>query len=388
MSIMTSTFGVRCRLYTVLYVLTMNVFAVGVMNAQSDATSQKAIIAYIFVQDRILQPGEIAAEKLTRINYAFANIKQGRMVSGFKNDDQNLATLVSLKQRNPSLTVFVSVGGWDWSGSFSDMALTRVSRRIFINSALAYVERHQLDGLDIDWEYPGQAGSTNQFRAEDTRNFTLLLKELRERFTAAERRLHRPLSLSIAAGASSSYIAHTEMAKVQLYLDTVNVMAYDYYLPGETTGNHAPLFTNPDDPKQISADRSVREFEEAGVSPAKLVLGVPFYGHQWSDVADVHHGLFQPGNRVPPGYLTYATLSASWIGKGFDRYWDKASCVPYLYDPEKKIFVSYEDPESLALKARYILEHQLAGVMFWDYAADPSGTLLDTLHSTLTRAHN
>ena len=211
---MTSTLGVRCRLYTVLYVLTMNVFAVAGMNAQSDATSQKAIIAYVFVQDRILQPGEIAAEKLTRINYAFANIKQGRIVSGFKNDDQNLATLVSLKQRNPSLTVFVSVGGWDWSGSFSDMALTRASRKIFISSALAYVERHQLDGLDIDWEYPGQAGSTNQFRAEDTQNFTLLLEELRERFTAAERRLHRPLSLSIAAGASSSYIAHTEMAKI------------------------------------------------------------------------------------------------------------------------------------------------------------------------------
>lgn len=353
--------------------------------SQTKVPPQKAIVAYVFLKDRALQPNEIAVNKLTRINYAFANIRGGRIVNGFTNDDQNLAALVALKQQNPSLTVLVSVGGWEWSDSFSDMALTKASRSKFIASVTEYVEHHQLDGLDIDWEYPGMAGSTNHFRPEDTRNFTLLLKELRTSFKHQERKLQRQLYLTIAAGASSGYIANTEMDKVQQYIDTVNLMAYDYYGSEKTTGNHAPLFTDPNDPQKISADRSVHEFEQAGVPAEKIVLGVPFYGHRWGDVADVQHGLFQPGTPLAQGYTQYSIVATTLLNNGFDRYWDKAASVPYLYSPSQKIFVSYEDSESLALKSRYVMNRHLGGIMFWDYDGDPSGTLLDTIHTGLTQ---
>jgi chitinase len=354
-------------------------------NVRTGFPMQKVVIAYVFPQDRELQKDEVAASQLTRINYAFANIQDGRIVNGFRHDDQNLAKLVALKQRNPSLTVLVSVGGWEWSGNFSDVALTKASRDVFIASVTNYIERHQLDGLDIDWEYPGQAGSTNHFRREDKQNFTLLLKELRTSFRQQQRKLHRPLYLTIAAGASSSYLAHTEMDKVQRYIDTVNLMAYDYYEPGGQTGNHAPLFTDPDDPKKISADRSVHEFEKTGVPAEKIVLGVPFYGHQWAEVADVQHGLFQIGKQMPPGYTPYSVISTTMLNNGFDRYWDEASSVPYLYNPQRKIFVSYEDPESVALKSRYVVDQHLAGIMFWDYAGDPTGVLLNAIHAGLAQ---
>jgi chitinase len=353
--------------------------------APPKSPARKAIVAYVFVQDRVMQADEIAANKLTRINYAFANIEGGRIVNGFKNDDQNLATLIALKQQNPSLTVLVSVGGWEWSGSFSDMALTSASRSAFIKSVTSYIEQHQLDGLDIDWEYPGQAGSTHHFRPEDKANFTLLIKELRKQLNRQQRRLHRPLYLTIAAGASSSYLEHTEMRKVQRSLDTVNLMAYDYYVAGGLTGNHAPLFTDPDDPKQISAERSIREFEQAGVPAEKIVLGVPFYGHQWGEVAGAHHGLFQSGKPLPKGYAPYSIISATMLNNGFDRYWDQASSVPYLYSATQSIFVSYEDAESLAIKSRFAIDQHLAGIMFWDYAGDPTGMLLDAVYKGLTQ---
>ena len=86
----------------------------------------------------------------------------------------------------------ISVGGWLWSGNFSDAALTPESRSRFIDSVAAFVEHYNLDGLDIDWEFPGEIGAGNRFRPEDGKNFTLLLAELRKRFDREERKLGRP----------------------------------------------------------------------------------------------------------------------------------------------------------------------------------------------------
>lgn len=347
------------------------------------AVRQPQIIAYVFPRDRVLQPADIDAAKLTRINYAFANIQDGRIVTGALQDEENFATLVGLKQQNPSLQVLISVGGWLWSGSFSDMALTAESRRRFIDSVAEFIERYRLDGLDIDWEYPGMEGATKHFRPEDRRNYTLLIQELRARFNREQNKLGRPLLLSVAAGASSEFLAHTEMSRVQRYLDTVNLMAYDYYEPGseKISGNHAPLYTDPADPKRVSADRSVQEFEQAGVPARKIVLGAPFYGHVWGDVPPQGNGLFQPGVPVPNAYANYGNIVSSMIGHGYTRYWDAAASVPYLYNAEKRIFISYEDPESLALKCAYVRRKGLGGIMFWEYSGDPTGALLNTINT-------
>ena len=241
------------------------------------------IVAYVFAQDNPIHPGEIAAQKLTRINYAFANIKSGRIVNGFANDDQNMTALVALKQENPSLTVLVSVGGWLWSGAFSDMALTKESRGIFIASVVEFVRQHQLDGLDVDWEYPGLPGAEPHFRAEDKQNYTLLLKELRSAFNQETSRTHKRLYLTIAAGASDEFLGNTEMAEVAKYVDTVNLMTYDFTEAGvdALTGHNAPLYANPQDVRHTSSDAAVKAFEHAGVPAAKILLGVPFYARMW-----------------------------------------------------------------------------------------------------------
>ncbi len=358
--------------------------ALGALSSPAQANSRKFVIAaYVFPRNMVLTADQVAAKKLTRINFAFANIDKGRIVEGDPSDAANLAMLVGLKKENPELTVLVSVGGWLWSGRFSDAALTPASRAKFIDSVADFITRYKLDGLDIDWEYPAMEGAAgNVFRPEDKQNYTLLLKELRERFKKMQKPLHRRLYISIAAGASTEFLQHTEMAKVQKYVDTVNLMAYDYYEPGDDkiTGNHAPLYVDPADPKGISADRSVKEFETAGVPAEKIVLGVPFYGHVWGHVAATNHGLFQTGEPVPNAYANYGALSTTMLSQGYyTRYWDAKASVPYLYNSQKQIFVSYEDQESLALKCKYVIDHHLAGIMFWEYGSDPSGKLLDSI---------
>ena len=349
------------------------------------ASGKPLIVAYVFPQETVLQPGQVNPHSITRINYAFANIKDGRLVEGFPSDTANLALLTSLRKQNPSLTVLISVGGWAWSGGFTYAARTAQSRARFIHSAVEFIRAHHLDGLDIDWEYPGLPGAGHAYRADDKRDFTSLLKETRAGLDRLSKETGRRMYLTIAAGASDNYLEHTQMGDAQRYLDTVNVMAYDYYEPAsdEITGLHAPLYPNTADPEHISADDSVRAFERAGVPAEKLLLGVPFYGHIWGSVPDRHHGLYQPGKQIPGAFTPYSVIESNMLGKGFTRYWDEQSQAPYLYDPARRIFVSYEDPQSIAVKCKYVLRHHLGGVMFWTYLDDPSGAMVRSIDSSL-----
>jgi chitinase len=71
------------------------------------------------------------------------------------------------------------------------------------------------------------------------------------------------------------------------------------------------------------------------------------------------------------------------IGHGFTLYWDAKASAPYLYSESQKIFVSYDDGESVARKCSYVLAHRLGGVMFWEYSDDPIGVLVGTIAHAL-----
>ncbi len=349
--------------------------------------SGKVIIGYVFARDGVLDPSTIAADELTHINYAFANVRDGKVVEGFPGDAENFRVLAGLRREHPALKLLVSVGGWTWSGGFSDAVLTPDRRHAFVASAVDFVRRHDLDGFDVDWEYPGLPGFGNPHRPEDKEHFTALMADLRTALDKEGREQGRKYLLTFAAGAFADYLDHTEMGKVQATVDFVNLMTYDFRVPeaDPIAGHHANLFENPADPDHQSADRVVKAFLAAGVPPEKLVLGVPFYGRAWADVAAGRNGLYQagkpPADEIDAGY---GNLAANMIGKsGFVRFWDSEAQAPYLWNADRRTFITYDDPESLRLKAGYINQHHLAGAMFWQYYDDPSGALLDALHEGL-----
>ncbi len=371
---------------------------------------EKEIVAYVFPQNRVLAPDEVAATEMTRVNYAFTNIENGVMVEGFKFDKENFEVLNALKKKNPRLQVVPSVGGWTWSGRFSDVSLTAESRKKFIDSVVAFVVKYKLDGLDIDWEYPAQRGAGNVFRPEDKHNYTLLLKELRERFDVLGRKLHKHLVTSIATGSGQRFLDNTEMDQVAKYVDSVNLMTYDMYGPGDkNTGHDSPLYNNPADPKGERADSvdwSVRLYEKAGVPASKIVVGVPFYSKRWTGVEATNHGLFQAAPPAPrrtapatpaaagaarPARPATAPTDRGYgatvalLSQGYVRYWDPVAQAPYLYNPGTKTWITYEDTESLLKKGDYVMDKKLGGIMFWEYTNDPSGMLLKAVNVGLGR---
>jgi chitinase len=356
------------------------VLAGGLALAGSAFTAPRpVVVAYVFPQDTVLDPSRVPAERITHVNYAFADIRGGVMVEGFAHDTENLRVLTALRARHPHLKVLVSVGGWTWSGGFSDVAAAPETRARFVASAVAFVGRHDLDGLDVDWEYPGLPGNGNTHRPEDKASFTALMRELRAALDAHGRRAKRPQLLTLAAGAFPDFLAHTEMDRVARVADLVNLMTYDFRVPpGDgIAGHHSNLYASPADRDGLSADRAVRDFRAAGVPARKLVLGVPFYGRAWAAASEDGEGLYRPAGAPQEQVDTsYAALAAATAAGTFVRRYDEAARAPYLWDVRRRLFVTLDDPESLRLKAAYVRKKGLRGMMFWRLGDDPRDPLL------------
>lgn len=346
------------------------------------------VVGYVFGRGETLDGSTIAAEKMTRINYAFFGLKDGLVVERGEHDRENLAVLTALRKKNPQLQVLISVGGGGTgSAGISDMAVTPEGRHRFVDSAMAAVEQYSLDGVDVDWEYPGYThAKTTTVRAGDRETYTLLLKELRQRFDREEKRLGRPLVTSSATGATQIWLDHTDMRAASKWLTTVNMMCYDWYNSVEkNTGHDSPLYTVADDPKHISIDDAVQKNLAAGVPAKKLVIGVPFYGRRWEGVEGTNHGLWQPITGSGSD-IVFGSVEPLVNQQGFVRFWDSTAAAPYLYNAQTKTFITYNDAESESARTAYVKKHELGGIMFWQYTGDPRNTLLDAIDAGFGRA--
>ncbi len=331
-------------------------------------------------------PAQIDANRLTHVNYAFANISPDlRITLGYPTTDLiNFRMLSTLKKINPNLKALISVGGWTWSGLFSEVALTDKSRTIFADSCVAFVNQYGFDGVDIDWEYPVSGGlPINVRRPEDKQNFTLLLQKLREQLDAQELIDRKRYLLTIAGGCGSYYPDNVELDRIHQYLDYACIMSYDIHGTWDAyTDFNAPLFINNDISPQYkwSVAAGIDAWDQAGFPMDKLMMGIPFYGYLYSSVNNFNYGLYQPFTGASS--ITYAQISANYLNNSaFTRYFHPQSLVPWLFDGS--VFISYDDPESIAFKTDFIKSKGLGGAMIWELSEDLNNVLLYFLYDSL-----
>lgn len=345
---------------------------------------KKIIVGYVPGFRGSLDGLSIDANKLTHINYAFVDVKDSMAwLTNIETDTINFRILNKLKKVNPDLKILISIGGWSWSGNFSDAVLTANSRRKFAKTSVGIVADNNLDGVDIDWEYPGQRGDNNIFRPADKQNYTLMFKEIREELDQLSKKTGKYYELTTAVGGSYSYIENTEMDKAAKYLDYVNLMTYDFYTSGDSAGHHSNLYPPEDYEKDASAHKTFNIFLEAGVPAEKLVMGLPFYGRSWIMKSADKHGINRPvDGRARGGGYTY--IKDSLVNKkGFTRHWDDNAKAPYLFNEETYQLVVYDDEESVKLKCEYVINNNMGGMMFWQYASDANEYLLDAINENL-----
>lgn len=404
------------------------------------------IIGYFMewgVYERNFKVTDIDASKVTHINYAFAdiawngihgnpdptgpnpntwptkdetgiiNVPNGTIVIGDPtpavldsypgdvNSDPirgNFNQLNKLKQANPQLKTLISVGGWGWSNRFSDVAADPVTRSVFAKSAVTFIQKYGFDGVDLDWEYPVGGGlAGNSVRPADKQNYTLLLQEVRNELDRAGAAVGKRYLLTIAAGASTSFMNNTELAKIAQICDWINIMTYDFHGSWDTyAGQNAPLYYDPADPYSgaltFNVDAAVKGFINNGVPANNIVLGMPFYGRGLGNSTSTTDGLYQPVSgesstgTYEAGNYDYWDLAANYVNKnGYTRYWNDVTKTPYLYNPATRTFISYDDPESILHKVNYIKSKGLGGGMFWEFSGDKTKALLNTVSDNLPR---
>lgn len=240
------------------------------------------------------------------------------------------------------------------------MVATQETRKIFIESAISFIQKYEFDGLSLDWEYPANRGSPSG----DREKYTLLLEELRESFTANN--LSITLTASVAAGRPVIETAY-EIEKLATYLDWVNLMSYDLHGSWENVTGHSTAMTGP----IPTVPDSLKAWLDGGMPPNKITLGLASYGRTFSLAHTNETGIGAPvygaglaGKYTrAQGFLSYYevcdsqwTSETSWV----------ASVAGAPYASKNNQWVGYETPSSIKHKVTTLVNgHDLHGFALW-----------------------
>ncbi len=265
---------------------------------------------------------EIDFSLLTHINYSFLIPRANGTTRPF-GAPNHLRKVVAQAQKH-DVKVLIAVGGWGWDKEFETLAADPAIRAKLAKRVAEFCATYQLDGIDIDWEYPNAGASAAHFAA--------LAIALRSALPAGALVTAAVLAdATDAVGISTDAVGH---------LDFINLMAYD----GPRT-NHSSY---------AMAERSIATWLARGIHPDKLVLGVPFYAR--------------------PGGASYRTLLANDAAT--------ASGDRILF---KGVEQNYNGPATIRRKTELAL--QLAGgIMIWELSKDARGSdsLLRVIGETVT----
>jgi chitinase len=337
----------------------------------------------------VMTPDRIPYGKLTVINYAFwYPLADGTLTPTDTSGDAVYLTgakgtgLVEQAHAH-GVRILLSIGGWTGSDNFPSAASSAERRARFAQSCANAVRRHGFDGIDIDWEYPGYAD--HRGGPADRGNFTSLLRTLRDTLDAEGRREGKHLTMTAALPAASSHLGGIDLHAVTPLLDELNVMTYDFHGTWDAvSGHNSPLYASTPDDSLRCVSAAFRLYRDVlGVPSPKINLGVPFYGHAFSGCTGMNRPHTGPDtvHFGPEGGMSYSAIVG--LSSHFTRHWDSTAGVPYLTSPEWNVVVSYDDEESVRLKAEYATQHGAGGLIIWeitdDFMPDGSTPLLDAI---------
>ena len=326
--------------------------------------------AYVFDREGLVLHDE-DAKHIDQLNFSFALVKEDRV-----NGDhwRNIEAYKAYVKKHPHILPVVSVGGWG-AGGFSEAASTVEGRKRFADSTIALMQAHGFLGVDIDWEYPCSSEAEIASSPEDKQNFTLLLRELRERLDALSAADGKPRLLAAAVGASPALVGNIECEAVGRIIDQLNLMTYDIqtrYVMSHATALHVSDARYPN-----CAHTAVEAYAKAGIPKGKMMVGCACYARLFAAKDGVPRVF---GEASTAGFDTkpYKKLVCE---PGWAHHFDEAAGAAYAVKEEW--FASYDSVRSVSGKGKYVQENGLQGLMYWEYGSDFEGQIIGAMHESL-----
>ncbi|KAF9558512.1 glycoside hydrolase family 18 protein [Agrocybe pediades] len=335
--------------------------------------------------------------------------------------------VTSARSSQADTKVVLTIGGWEGSRYFSQTCSTMLNRMTFVEAVVAAVNEHDLDGINLDFEFPNSKGSGNPYSPEDTANFLLLIQALRTALGASK-------IISAAVGHTPwlgpEGVPISNATAFAENLTYINIMNYSVYA-SSSPGPNSPLgdVIKSQRKLQTTAEAALLQWRNSGFPASKMLLGIPLFGYVFKS----KRTYLNSGNRMVPNqtFESFASHSfkgahkdmggksaeemtttteqlESWWnkpipfkqlvasgalvkrfdgnygqGSGYTMAWDDSSSTPYLFNPEKKVLVTFDNTRSLAAKVKFAQENGFAGCATWSLDHDDGYTLQDVIRTAM-----
>ncbi|ROV91006.1 hypothetical protein VSDG_07707 [Cytospora chrysosperma] len=326
-----------------------------------------------------IQPENLLMGLYTHLNYAFAFVDPDTFeVATMQSSDTDfMPRLTALKNYNPSLEVWISIGGWSMTDSdqptattFSDLAGSEDAQQKFFTSLVSFMSTYGFDGVDIDWEYP--VAPERSGKDADYENYVSFLKNLRGALGSNGHNY----GLSITLPSSYWYLQNFDIVKIEPLVDWFNVMTYDLHGTWDSTDPYIGAI--------VQAHTNLTEIDQTmdlmwrnSIDPSKIVMGIGFYGRSFtlSDPSCTEAGCpfsagGTPGNcSASAGTLMYSEIQDIIATGDATVVTDKDAAVQIVTWGGDQ-WVSYDDADTLKQKLDYANGKCLGGLMVWAASTD------------------
>ncbi|RDB02910.1 glycosyl hydrolase family 18 protein [Runella aurantiaca] len=294
-------------------------FLLAILNSFAQTKSKEFKVVGYYVPS--IPAEQIPIDLLTHINFAFAiPAKTGDTLEPLR-DPEPLKKLVSFVHKYKK-EVFISIGGWgigDGGGDdtrFHKMAERPEGRHTFVKNVMKFVRTYNVDGVDLDWEYPDEDSRS----ADD---YVALVNELGDSLHAKGKKLTAAV---ISYGKKGYGMKKEALDK----MDWINLMAYD--------DDYGPSYIKAHSPYSLAIKSLDYWTKERQIPVNKTLLGLPFYSKK---------GMGNYG----PDYKSLLKDGASPL----DDYWKGAF---------------YNGTLTIEQKTRMAKERGCGGVMIWEISCD------------------
>lgn len=349
--------------------------------AQAAQGPLRPVVAYVDLTGKLPDYNALPWDTITHVNVAFAGIDNTGScawmdTSGADVSDTSgrmpkaIAKLIKARNaNNPKVKLILSVGGWTMSYRFSSATQNDAGTQKLAQSCVDLMAAQGLDGLDYDWEYPTKLGRKNCPEGmtcaskADPDQLTALLKASREALDG-QHGGDKPLSVAVFMTPGSRGIPY-DVAGMDTYLTYWNIMAYDNAAPNwsQGTGFHAAVLDTLD---------SLKIWQAQGATPAKLNLGVPYYGYVWYNTPNATLGAPAPGNGKNAAQLPTPELLQRYASDTGCKLYNDAN-GDYFFcasGRNKGAWAAVDTVNVLSQKAAYVRDNNFGGVMIWSVQMD------------------